>query len=91
MLIELQYFYQALGPVMKSLPRDQTLDVSKMSILNKITRLAVDTTSANFHELNSWCSSTGGSHASYRADVVSNLKSLEIIESTRLNTASFKA
>lgn len=92
LLLELQFFIQATGHLSKnSQQKGNVLKQAKSALLNRVTRLATDLSSPSFSCLDEWCSSTGGTHSSYRADVVSNLKSLEIIEATRFNTASLKA
>ena len=67
------------------------VEKTKAMLLAHITQLAKDCSISKFQEFNVWCQRTGGTNASYRADVVSKLKSIEIAEATRSNLASFKA
>ena len=89
LLLELQYINQSLHLIRNQ--REQNLENAKDNLLRKITELAADPNSKGFGEMDSWCQRAGGTNASYRADVVSKLKSVEILEETRFNAASFKA
>ena len=89
LLLELQYISGALQQLKST--RDNALETTKGSLLKKIKELSEDPKSRSFDELNTWCQSTGGTNAGYRADVVSRLKSVEAAQQTRFNTSSFKA
>ena len=89
LLLELQYISHGI-PITKP-QRDTMVEKTKAMLLAHITQLAKDSSSSRLQEFNVWCQRTGGTNASYRADVVSKLKSVEIAEATRFNLVSFKA
>lgn len=89
LLLELQYFSQALRPILRP-PRDQLLDQALASIAEKVDQLANDEEDAVYQEFDGWCETVQGGSMGGRADLVAKLQTKGIINVTRMNVASFK-
>ena len=89
LLLELQYFLQSLGTILRP-PRDQLLDQALASVLEKLDHLAEDEEDPQCKELDGWCETVQGGHMGGRAELVAKFKTKDIITATRWNTASLK-
>ena len=90
LLLELQYLGQALRPILRP-PRNDLLDQALASVLEKIDQLAEQDENPTFLELDDWCETVQGGNMGGRAELVAKFRTKDMISSTRLNIASFKA
>lgn len=89
MLLELQYFSQSLGSILRP-PRDQLLDQTLASVLEKLDHLAEDEEDDQYKLLDGWCETVQGGNVGGRAELVARFKTKDIITATRWNVASLK-
>lgn len=90
MLMELQYFGEAMGPMLRP-PRDGLISQARTALLKRVDELAAEEGSPTETQLDGWCETIQGGNMGGRAEMVCNFLVHDLLNATRLNVASFKA